>query len=79
MVKAGTEARGVILRNGEDLAIGARRRRLMAGSGSGRWWPPARGGGIWPRGWGLARGWPLLTWQAGWLPGARSLHLGWIR
>lgn len=58
MVKAGTEARGVILRNGEDLAIRARRRRLMAGSGSGsgRWWPLARGGGIWRREMGSGSG-----------------------
>lgn len=56
MVKAGTEARGAILRIGEDLAIRARRRRLMAGSGSRRWWPLARGGGMWPREMGSASG-----------------------
>lgn len=56
MVKAGTEARGVILRNGEDLAIRGRRRRLLAGSGSGRCWPVARGAAIWPREMGSGSG-----------------------
>lgn len=71
MVKAGTEARGVILRNGEDLAIRARRRRLMAGSGSGRWWPLARGGGIWRREMGSGSGMasPHLT---GWVAPASA-------
>lgn len=69
MVKAGAEARRVILRNGEDLAIGARRRRLMAGSGCGRWWPLARGGGIGPGEMGHGSGMASPHLAAGVAPG----------